>query len=53
MIVAAGLESIFAFCIGCQIFAGLMRLGVIPPEICEACNNISLALRQPRQTSTR
>lgn len=52
MIVAAGLESIFAFCIGCQIFASLMRLGVIPPEICEACNSISLALRQPRQTST-
>ena len=53
MIVAAGLESIFAFCIGCRIFAGLMRLGVIPPETCEACNNVSLALPQLRQTSTR
>ena len=52
MIVAAGLESIFAFCIGCRIFAGLMRLGVIPRETCEACNNVSLALPQPRQTST-
>ena len=53
MIVAAGLESIFAFCIGCRIFAGLMRLGVIPPETCEACNNISFALPQPRETSPR
>jgi len=53
MIVAASLESIFAFCIGCRIFAGLMRLGVIPPETCEACNIVSLALPQPRQTSTR
>ena len=52
MIVAAGLESIFAFCIGCRIFAGLMRLGVIPRETCEACNNVSLALPQARQTST-
>jgi hypothetical protein len=39
MIVAAGLESIFAFCIGCRIFAGLMRLGVIPAATCEACAN--------------
>lgn len=42
MIVAAGLESIFALCLGCKVFAGLMRLGIVPAEICEACNNISL-----------
>ena len=42
MIIAAGLESIFAFCVGCIIFAGLMRLGVIPESTCEACNHISL-----------
>jgi hypothetical protein len=40
IIVAAALESIFALCIGCRIFAGLMRLGVIPAETCEACNTI-------------
>jgi Domain of unknown function (DUF4395) len=43
MIVAAGLESIFAFCVGCAIFGVLMRVGWIPEETCEACNNISLA----------
>jgi hypothetical protein len=42
MIIAAALESIFAFCIGCKIFAGLMRLGLIPEETCEACNNLAL-----------
>jgi hypothetical protein len=42
MIIAAGLESIFGFCIGCTIFMGLMRLGVIPPETCAACNDITL-----------
>jgi hypothetical protein len=38
--VAATLESVFAYCIGCKIFAGLMRLGVIPESTCEQCNDI-------------
>ena len=42
MIVAAGLESIFAYCLGCKAFAGLMRLGLVPEATCEACNNIAL-----------
>jgi hypothetical protein len=40
VIVAATLESVFAYCIGCKIFAVLMRIGVIPPEVCESCNDI-------------
>ena len=43
--VAATLESVFAFCLGCQLFALLMRAKVIPPDVCEACNDIRL--RQP------
>jgi hypothetical protein len=42
MAVAAGLESIFAYCIGCKIFAGLMRAGMIPEETCAACADISV-----------
>lgn len=42
MIVASGAESIFAFCIGCALFAVLMRLGLVPEATCEACNNIAL-----------
>ncbi len=38
----ATLESVFRFCFGCSVFAGLIRLGVIPDEICEACADISL-----------
>jgi len=45
IVVAAMLESAFAFCIGCTIFAGLMRVGVIPASACEACADVSL--RQP------
>jgi hypothetical protein len=42
MIVAAGLESIFAYCIGCKVFAGLMRVGLVPEATCAACADISL-----------
>jgi hypothetical protein len=42
IIVAATLESVFAFCLGCKMFALLMRLGVIPQEVCERCNNVQL-----------
>ena len=47
MVVAAGLESIFAFCVGCTIFAGLMRIGLVPEATCEACANISQRIAQP------
>jgi hypothetical protein len=38
--VAATLESVFAFCVGCKIFAFLMRTGVIPESVCAECNDI-------------
>jgi Domain of unknown function (DUF4395) len=38
--VAAFLESALGLCLGCKAFAVLMRVGVIPPEVCERCNNI-------------
>lgn len=40
LVLAATLESVFALCLGCQIFALLMRLGLIPDEICVACSDI-------------
>jgi hypothetical protein len=40
LVVAAGMESILGFCIGCRAFALLMRWGVIPDEVCESCNNL-------------
>ena len=42
IIVAATLESVFALCLGCRIFAVLMRFGLIPEQTCEACANIAL-----------
>ena len=40
LIVAATLESVFALCLGCQLFAGLMRLGLVPESVCAECANI-------------
>lgn len=38
--VAATLESAFAFCLGCKMFALLARIGLVPASVCEACNDI-------------
>ena len=38
--VAALLESAFGLCLGCKVFALLMRLGVVPASVCEACADI-------------
>jgi len=40
IIAAATLESVFAFCLGCKLFAVLMRFGIVPSDVCEECNNI-------------
>jgi hypothetical protein len=50
-LVPVGLESVFAYCVGCKIFAGLMRVGLIPDEVCAECADISARLRAPASTS--
>ena len=47
LLVAATLESVFAVCLGCHVFALLMRAGVIPDEICAECADIRLAQGRP------
>ncbi|MEI6453479.1 MAG: DUF4395 domain-containing protein [Actinomycetes bacterium] len=42
LIAAAFLEAAFGICLGCMSFAQLMRAGIIPETVCEACNDISL-----------
>ncbi|MEO6398404.1 MAG: DUF4395 domain-containing protein [Tepidiformaceae bacterium] len=41
ILVAASLESFLGYCLGCKIFALLMRFGVIPESVCETCADIS------------
>jgi hypothetical protein len=40
LIVAAGLESIAAYCLGCKFFAIGMRLGLIPESVCRECADV-------------
>ncbi|MET4094756.1 DUF4395 domain-containing protein [Arthrobacter sp. UYCu712] len=42
LILAASLEAFAGFCLGCTIFGWLQRRGMIPDDVCEACNNIPL-----------
>jgi hypothetical protein len=41
---AALLESAFALCLGCKVFALLMRVGVVPASVCEDCADITRRL---------
>ena len=45
LIIAATLESVVGYCLGCAIFSKLMALGVIPESICEECADISRRYR--------
>ena len=47
LVAASALESIFAFCVGCKIFAALMRVGIIPEQACPECADIRLRSRTP------
>lgn len=41
MVIFPALEAVAGVCVGCQAFAGLMRLGVIPDEVCLECSDIT------------
>ena len=41
LIAAAALEGFLGYCLGCTIFAGLIRRGVIPESICRECGDLS------------
>ncbi len=38
---AAFLEAAFGICLGCRVFAVLMRTGIIPESVCEECADLS------------
>ncbi|MBI5088938.1 MAG: DUF4395 domain-containing protein [Actinobacteria bacterium] len=45
--VAASLEAFAGVCLGCIAFRRLMRWGVIPEAVCEACNDLGLRAGTP------
>ncbi len=44
LIVAAALESLAGFCLGCRLFSLLMRAGVISESVCRECADIAARL---------
>ena len=46
LIVAATLEAALGLCIGCKVFAGLMRAGIVPETVCVECADISARLQR-------
>ena len=41
LIAAASLEAFLGYCLGCAIFARLMKWGIIPESVCEDCADIT------------
>lgn len=52
MILFPALETIVGFCAGCLAFGVLMRMNVIPDDVCEACADISarIGLARPQES---
>ena len=50
---AAFLEAAFGLCLGCRVFAVLMRAGLVPDVVCAACADVAVRhpelRRQPAQ----
>lgn len=40
LIGAASLESFAGYCLGCRVFALLIRVGIVPEEVCDRCADI-------------
>jgi hypothetical protein len=42
VVVAAALESLAGYCLGCKVFGLLMKAGLIPERVCLECADLSL-----------
>jgi Domain of unknown function (DUF4395) len=51
LLVPAVLEAAFGYCLGCEVFALLMRAGIVPESICLECADIYSARAQQRRLS--
>jgi hypothetical protein len=40
LVVFAFLEAAFGLCVGCKVFALLIRTGVVPASVCRECANV-------------
>jgi uncharacterized protein DUF4395 len=49
----AFLEAAFGYCVGCRLFALGMRLGLVPDDVCEECNDIWGPAAEARRAALR
>ena len=49
MVVFPALEAALGLCVGCLVFSGLMRVGLIPRAVCAECADITLRLSARRR----
>jgi Domain of unknown function (DUF4395) len=47
MVVFPALEAVFGLCVGCVLFGALMRVGLVPDDICVECADITRRVRRP------
>lgn len=47
------LEAALGFCVGCKMFAGLIRVGVIPASVCADCSDITARLEAQEKTKSK
>ncbi len=40
LVAAASLEGFFGYCVGCALFGGLIRYGLIPESVCAECGDL-------------
>jgi hypothetical protein len=48
LVAAASLEAFAGYCIGCKVFGLLMRVGIVPEEVCERCTDIRSSATRAR-----
>ncbi|MBW4029874.1 MAG: DUF4395 domain-containing protein [Acidobacteria bacterium] len=41
LVVAASLEGIFGYCLGCTVFGWLIRSGLVPASVCAECGDLT------------
>ena len=41
LVVAATLEGVFGYCVGCTIFGWLIRAGLVPESVCAECGDLT------------
>lgn len=41
LVIAAALEGVFGYCVGCTVFGWLIRAGLVPESVCAECADLT------------